>query len=115
VLGLAARTHALLARLSGAALPALDPRSLEIEQEHYGGAYGRETSSGRSAATALADAGGPKLEGTYSAKAFGVALARARQAPDERVLFWLTFDGRWLSRGNHMPSVRRPDPSPRAR
>jgi D-cysteine desulfhydrase len=115
VLGLAARTRALLARLSGAALPALDPQSLEIEQEHYGGAYGRETSSGRSAATALADAGGPKLEGTYSAKAFGVALARARHVPDERVLFWLTFDGRWLSRGNLMPSVRRPDPSPRSR
>jgi D-cysteine desulfhydrase len=115
VLGLAARTRALLARLSGAALPALDPQSLEVEQDHYGGAYGRETSSGRSAASALADAGGPKLEGTYSAKAFGVALARARHAPDERVLFWLTFDGRWLSRGNLMPPVPRPDPSPSSR
>lgn len=115
VLGLAARTHALLGRLTGAALPPLDPRSLEIEQEHYGGAYGRETSSGRSAATALADAGGPRLDGTYSAKAFGVALARARHVPDERVLFWLTFDARWLSRGNIMPRVPRPDPSPSSR
>lgn len=115
VLGLAARTHALLARLTGAALPALDGRALEIEQEHYGGAYGRETPAGRSAATALADAGGPKLDGTYSAKAFGVALARARRVPDERVLFWLTFDARWLSRGNIMPRVPRPDPLPSSR
>jgi 1-aminocyclopropane-1-carboxylate deaminase/D-cysteine desulfhydrase-like pyridoxal-dependent ACC family enzyme len=115
VLGLATRTHALLARLSGVALPALDPGALEIEQHHYGGAYGRETSTGRSATAALADAGGPKLDGTYSAKAFGVALGRARRAPDERVLFWLTFDGRWLSRGNIMPSTPRPDPSPSSR
>jgi D-cysteine desulfhydrase len=115
VLGLAARTHALLGRLTGAALPALDPRSLEIEQEHYGGAYGRETPFARSAAMALADAGGPRLEGTYSAKAFGVALARARHLPDERVLFWLTFDERWLSRGNIMPPAPRLDPSPSSR
>jgi D-cysteine desulfhydrase len=115
VLGLAARTHALLERLAGTALPALDPRSLEIEQDHYGGAYGRETSFARSAAMALADAGGPRLEGTYSAKAFGVALARARHLPDERVLFWLTFDGRWLSRGNIVPAVPRSDPSPSPR
>ena len=115
VVGLAMRTHALLARLTGVALPPLDPRLLEIDQEHYGGAYGRETASARSAATALADAGGPKLDGTYSAKAFAVALARARRAPDERVLFWLTFDGRWLSRGNPVPTVPRPDPSPSSR
>jgi 1-aminocyclopropane-1-carboxylate deaminase/D-cysteine desulfhydrase-like pyridoxal-dependent ACC family enzyme len=115
VLGLATRTHALLAKLTGAVLPALDPRALEIEQGHYGGAYGRETSTGRSAAAALADVGGPRLDGTYSAKAFGVALARARHAPDERVLFWLTFDGRWLSRGNLTPSTPHLDPSPSSR
>jgi D-cysteine desulfhydrase len=115
VLGLATRTHALLARLTGERLPALDRRSLEIEQAHYGGAYARETRAGRAASAALADAGGPRLDGTYSAKAFGVALARARRAPDERVLFWLTFDGRWLSRGNYLPPAARPDPSPTRR
>lgn len=115
VLRLAARTRALLARLSGERLPPLDPGLLEIEQEHYGGAYGRETRAGRAAAAALAEAGGPPLDGTYSAKAFGVALGRARRAPDERVLFWLTFDGRWLSGGNVVPPAPRPDPSPSAR
>ena len=42
---------------------------------------------------------GPALEGTYSAKALAAALAHARAAPAERVLFWLTFDGRWLDTG----------------
>ena len=115
VLALAMRTHALLARLTGAPLPPLDRRLLEIEQGHYGGAYARETEPARAAAAALADAGGPHLDGTYSAKAFGVALAHARRAPDERVLFWLTFDGRWLARGNTKPPAPRPDPSPSAR
>jgi D-cysteine desulfhydrase len=115
VLRLAARTRALLERLTGERLPALDPSMLEIEQAHYGGRYGRETRSGVAAAAALADAGGPMLDGTYSAKAFGVALARAHRVPDEHVLFWLTFDGRWLSRGNTMPPAARPGPSPSSR
>ena len=112
VLRLASRTHALLGRLAGVVLPPLDASRLEVEQSAYGGAYGRESAEARSAADALRDAGGPRLDGTYSAKAFGVALARARRAPDERVLFWLTFDGRWLLRGNDVPTTTRPCPSP---
>jgi D-cysteine desulfhydrase len=114
VLRLAERTRVLLARLVGAPLPQLDPGRLEIDEGAYGGAYGRESVAGRAAADALRDAGGPPLDGTYSAKAFGVALARARRAPDEHVLFWLTFDGRWLPRGNVVPPARpHPPPSPR--
>jgi D-cysteine desulfhydrase len=97
VLRLARATHALVARLSGVALPPLDESRLSIDESEYGGAYGRETASGTAAAAQLRDAGGPALEGTYSAKALAAALARARRAPDERVLFWLTFDGRWLN------------------
>ena len=78
-------------------MAAIDASRLEIEQGAYGGAYGRETSEARTAAIALRTRGGPRLDGTYSAKAFGVALAIARRAPDEDVLFWLTFDGRWLA------------------
>lgn len=114
VLRLAGRTRALLMRMAGAPLPAIDPGRLQIDDEAYGGAYGRESAGGRAAAAALRDAGGPPLDATYSAKAFGVALARARRAPDERVLFWLTFDGRWLPGGNIVPSAR-PDPSPSSR
>jgi 1-aminocyclopropane-1-carboxylate deaminase/D-cysteine desulfhydrase-like pyridoxal-dependent ACC family enzyme len=97
VLRLARRTRALLTSLTGEPLPPLDASRLVIEHGAYGGAYGRETTDARHAAALLRAAGGPPLDGTYSAKAFGVALARAQHAPDERVLFWLTFDGRWLA------------------
>jgi hypothetical protein len=65
------------------------------------------------AAEELRMAGGPMLEATYSAKAFSVALARARHSPDERVLFWLTFDGRWLASDFVPTPSRRPSPPTR--
>ena len=108
VLRLARRTRALLAQRSGEAIPEIDPRRLAIEETAYGGAYGRETNDARVAAGLLHASGGPRLDGTYSAKAFGVALARARHAPAESVLFWLTFDGRWLDAAEEPPRVLRP-------
>jgi D-cysteine desulfhydrase len=115
VLRLARRTRALLVTRASADLPRIDGRRLTIEAGAYGGAYGRESVAARWGATALRDAGGPRLDATYSAKAFSVALALARGSPDERVLFWLTFDGRWLPRGNDVPTATRPDPSPTLR
>jgi len=97
VLRLARRTRALLASLGGEPLPPLDPSRLVIEHGAYGSAYGRETAAAQRAAELLRAAGGPPLDGTYSAKAFAVALAHAQRAPDEGVIFWLTFDGRWLA------------------
>lgn len=96
VVRLARATHALLAHLAGVTLPPLRLDRFVVEDSAYGGAYGRETAAARDAASRLRASGGPPLDATYSAKAFAVALARARGAPDERVLFWLTFDGRWL-------------------
>jgi D-cysteine desulfhydrase len=98
VLRLAWQTHALIRRHAGERVPRLRPGLLRIEHGAYGGAYGRETHEGTAAARALADAGGPTLDGTYSAKAFGVALRNAHELPDQKVLFWLTFDARWLTR-----------------
>jgi D-cysteine desulfhydrase len=97
VLRLARGTRALIARLAAEPMPVLDATRLEIEQTAYGGAYGRETAEARAGASALRACGGPPLDGTYSAKAFGSALRRARRASDEGVLFWLTFDGRWMT------------------
>ncbi|MEP7000765.1 MAG: pyridoxal-phosphate dependent enzyme [bacterium] len=108
VLRLARGTRAVLAQLTGEAIPPVDASRLVIEHGAYGGAYARETSEARHAAECLRASGGPRLDGTYSAKAFGHALARARRAPDEAVLFWLTFDGRWLDADDDEPLVPNP-------
>ncbi|MDQ2665321.1 MAG: pyridoxal-phosphate dependent enzyme [Gemmatimonadota bacterium] len=108
VLYLARRGRALLKRLTRASMPDIDASRLVIEQDAFGGAYGRETEVARNAAAALHVSGGPVLDGTYSAKAFGHALARAQGARENSVLFWLTFDGRWLEVPYEETPVLRP-------
>ena len=108
VLRLARRTRALLSRLADRSIAPLDEALLEIDNGWYGGAYGRETTEARNAAELLRFSGGPPLDGTYSAKTFARALARAREEPDQRVLFWLTFDGRWLDEIQDPPPIMRP-------
>lgn len=103
VLSLARRTRELLSRLAHQQLPELDPHRFEIDEHSYGGAYGRETLAAQHAATRLLAAGGPRLDGTYSAKTFASALEHARVTGDARVLFWLTFDGRWIDAANDDP------------
>ena len=107
VLWLARRTRAHLGRLTGESLAEVDGTRFEIDHGAYGDAYGRETPAAREAARLLLASGGPRLDGTYSAKAFAVALDRAQRAPDQTVLFWLTFDGRWLDAGDAGPSAPR--------
>jgi 1-aminocyclopropane-1-carboxylate deaminase/D-cysteine desulfhydrase-like pyridoxal-dependent ACC family enzyme len=99
VLALARRTAALFGERAGVSPPRVDATRLTIEDAHYGGAYARETHASRSSAALVLARDGPALEGTYSAKALAAALAHARAAPDEHVLYWLTFDGRWLDIG----------------
>ena len=105
VLSLAQRTRKLLAGLANQQLPELDTSRLEIDTSAYGGAYGRETPVARHVAERLRAAGGPRLDGTYSAKAFACACEIARAVGDERVLFWLTFDGRWIDAGDADPEA----------
>lgn len=100
VLQLARRSRALVRRLTGEPVPRIDSARLTIEHAAFGGAYGRETAVATEAAGWFRQAGGPLLDGTYSAKAFGHALALARRTPDGAVLFWLTFDARWLDARN---------------
>jgi D-cysteine desulfhydrase len=113
VLRLARRTAALFARAAAAPAPALRDDRLEIDGAEYGGAYGRATTRGRAAIEAVRETGGPALDATYSAKAMAAALERARRAPRERVLFWLTFDGRWLDEREDATPTDRGDPSSR--
>jgi 1-aminocyclopropane-1-carboxylate deaminase/D-cysteine desulfhydrase-like pyridoxal-dependent ACC family enzyme len=96
VMRLARAAGARFGALAGVAPPELREDRLVIEQTQYGGAYARETDASRAALALVRAAGGPSLEGTYSAKALAAALTHARTSPHERVLFWLTFDGRWL-------------------
>ena len=65
-----------------------------IEDETYGGAYGRETEAGRTAAEQLRAAHRIVLDATYSAKTFSHALDLATR---DQTLFWLTFDSRTLA------------------
>jgi len=97
VLRLARRTARLFGELADVAPPTIDDRRFSIDAERYGGAYARETSEARELAQSVRHSRATELDGTYSAKALAGALAHARAAPDERVLFWLTFDGRWLA------------------
>jgi hypothetical protein len=105
VLSLARRAAALFGERAGVPAPDIDAARFTVEQEQYGGAYARETRASRTSQELVLARDGPALEGTYSAKALAAALAHARAAPAERVLYWLTFDGRWLDTG----AVGRPD------
>ena len=96
VMRLARAAAARFGELAGVTAPEIREDRLIVEQAQYGGAYARETDASRTAVALVRAAGGPSLEGTYSAKALAAALTHARTSPNERVLFWLTFDGRWL-------------------
>jgi D-cysteine desulfhydrase len=96
VLALARRSAALFAARAGVTAPPIEEGRFTIVENQYGGAYARETRAARTSADLVLARGGPALESTYSAKALAAALAHARAAPGERVLYWLTFDGRWL-------------------
>jgi D-cysteine desulfhydrase len=91
VLWLAWRTAHLLRKLSGADVPSPRGSRLEIVQDVYGGAYGRETERGREAAERYRAWSGRPLDPTYSAKALAAALALPEGGP---TLFWLTYDAR---------------------
>jgi len=105
VMRLARRAATLFAQLADVPRSTIRDERLLVVDAHYGGAYARETEASRAAAASVRDARGPAIEGTYSAKALAAALERSRRAGDEHVLFWLTFDGRWLASGALAPDV----------
>jgi D-cysteine desulfhydrase len=81
----------LIEQLDGSPVPRVHPSRVQVLNDVYGGAYGRPLAAARDAAATLHRASGIVLDNSYSAKAFAAALDLAQR---ERVLFWLTYDGR---------------------
>jgi D-cysteine desulfhydrase len=92
---LIARTARLIERTTGERVPSVPAQLLGIVRDVYGGAYGRPVAAAVSAARDLEIATGIRLDDTYSAKAFVIALELARRT-DGVTLFWDTFDSRLL-------------------
>jgi 1-aminocyclopropane-1-carboxylate deaminase/D-cysteine desulfhydrase-like pyridoxal-dependent ACC family enzyme len=65
-------------------------KRLSIDGGWLGRGYGYATPEGE-AALRRAEGFGLTLDPTYTAKAFACALSRARELPDERVLYWHTL------------------------
>jgi 1-aminocyclopropane-1-carboxylate deaminase/D-cysteine desulfhydrase-like pyridoxal-dependent ACC family enzyme len=94
VVSLANGTARLIARTANTQVPRVRPERIIVAHEEYGGAYGRETDTGKSAGARLRAESSVVLDATYSAKAFAHAETLAA---DGDTLFWLTFDSRTLS------------------
>lgn len=90
---LAAATRRLVRARTGRTMP--PPVPIRVVHDVYGGAYGRALPAGTRAALQLQEALGIRLDATYGAKACAAALALAERDPGP-LLFWVTFDGRWL-------------------
>jgi D-cysteine desulfhydrase len=88
-------TTRLIERATGEKLARVPAHLLGIVHDAYGGAYGRALPAAISAARELEASTGIRLDDTYSAKAFVVALSLAHSS-DGTTLFWNTFDSRLL-------------------
>ena len=91
-------TSRAIAQATGESIPRVRPENIRVVHNVYGGAYGRPLLAATEAAAILRALSGIRLDATYSAKAFAAALDLARTEPGGGpTLFWLTFDGRWLT------------------
>lgn len=87
------QTVNLIERYTGERMPRVSEHLLGIVHDAYGGAYGRPLPAAQDAARALQRVTDIRLDDTYSAKAFVVALSLAHSAKGP-TLFWDTFDSR---------------------
>ena len=95
VLRLIEQTRHLIARYTGRAPPSVRGDRVVVSHDLYGGAYARPHPTAEHAAVLIDALRGWRLDATYSAKAFAVALDMAAQH-DTPTLFWMTFDARWM-------------------
>jgi D-cysteine desulfhydrase len=89
------QTRRLISRYTGRAPAAVRGGRVVVSHEVYGGAYARPHPTAEHAAVLVDALRGWKLDATYSAKAFAVALDMAAEH-SEPTLFWMTFDARWM-------------------
>jgi len=95
VMQLGRQTAQMIERITGERIARMRSRQFSVARDVYGGAYGRTVPRAIAAAQQLNGTSGIRLDQTYSAKAFAVALELARSDP-QPTLFWNTFDGRVL-------------------
>jgi 1-aminocyclopropane-1-carboxylate deaminase/D-cysteine desulfhydrase-like pyridoxal-dependent ACC family enzyme len=95
VLRLIEQTRHLIARYTGRAPPPVRGNRVVVSHDLYGGAYARPHPTAEHAAVLIDALRGWRLDATYSAKAFAVALDMAAEH-DTPTLFWMTFDARWM-------------------
>jgi D-cysteine desulfhydrase len=95
VLRLAERTRQLIARYTGRTPPGVRGDRVVVSHELYAGAYARPHPTAEHAAVLVDALRGWRLDATYSAKAFAVALDMAAEHGTP-TLFWMTFDARWM-------------------
>lgn len=95
VLRLADATARLIERHTGERLPRIERTRVRLAHGAYGGGYGRVLPEAERARAMLERLTDVRLDSTYSAKAFVAALAERRRSTGV-VLFWLTFDARWM-------------------
>lgn len=91
VMRLAARTAALVRRLTRGDVPLPRPTRFVIEHHAYGGAYGRPHPDAATLAAELHERTGVVADATYVAKAL---LAAATHRAPRPVMLWSTFDAR---------------------
>lgn len=91
ILGLAARTAALVESLGGPPAPTVGAMAarLQTSSDFLGHGYGHPTALGDAAKSAFAASGGPRLDSTYSAKA-AAYLLHVMHGLDGPLLFWST-------------------------
>jgi D-cysteine desulfhydrase len=95
VMQLGRQTARMIERITGEQIARMQSRQFSVVRDVYGGAYGRPVQRAIEAAQQLNAASGIRLDQTYSAKTFAIALELARSDP-QPTLFWNTFDGRIL-------------------
>ncbi len=93
---LISRTAHLIESTTGETIPRVRGHLLGVARNAYGGAYGRPVPAAIEASNRLEEATGIRLDYTYSAKAFAVALGLAHSASGN-TMFWNTFDSRLLT------------------